>query len=300
MEGGHRAALEDLQRHIGGVGTEVGVVHAAGREAPGRHEGVGAGVVGDASLGEDLAHGSGRVHDGVVGRGKDGIDLGGSEGVRGGEHLVGGVAGLFHILDALAVEIGLGVGDGGGGVRLGVGVQQADGLDVGVRGEDHVHDGVGVERVARAGDVVKPGQTGRLRVGDRGIDDGDAAVGSVRHALGCQRTDGDDRVIPAAHDLRADLVEDGAIVLSVEVLIGDGHALGRGVKLGLNGVADLIERGVVELLHDGNLEGLAVVVIAIGAGVIAAADKSGQAQGGGKDQSHNLFHGVFPLSFNLK
>ena len=57
---------------------------------------------------------------------------------------------------------------------------------------------------------------------------------------------------------------------------------------------------MVELLHDGNLVGLAVVVIAIGSGVIAAADKSGQAQGGGKDQSHNLFHGVFPLSFNLK
>ena len=58
---------------VGGLGAEVGVVHAAGGVSAVADEGVSAGVVGDASLGEVLIDGELGGHDDVVSRGEDGV-----------------------------------------------------------------------------------------------------------------------------------------------------------------------------------------------------------------------------------
>ena len=307
---GHGAGLQHIQGHIGGVGAKLGVVDAAGSKSTGGNKAVRARVERDTGLGQRFGNGSGGSHDHVVGRGKDGVDLA-DQAVGSGHDLVIGVAGLFDVGDALGVEVSLGLRDRGGGVGLGVGVEQADGLGLGLDGEDHIHDGLGVQRVGSAGDVVDVGQVSGGGVRDGGVDDrGLGGFAGGGHALGGQRGDGDDGIVAVGNDLGADLVQRGGVVLAVEILVLDGDALlgGLGIKLGLNSGADLVQAGVVQLLHHGNL-----VSGGVGGGIRSGGGSSrafgsgrsggsgstagGQRSehGGGGQYSNELFHGNYSL-----
>ena len=52
--GGHGAGFQHVQRHIGGVGAQFGIVDAAGGESAGGDEAVGTGVERDARIGQRL------------------------------------------------------------------------------------------------------------------------------------------------------------------------------------------------------------------------------------------------------
>ena len=317
MVRGDNAGLKDVERHVGGVGAQLGVVDAAGCKRTCRDKAVRAGVERDAALGQRLGDSGGSGHDHVVRRGKDGIDLADHAG-RGGHDLVVGVAGLFDVGNALGIQIRLGLGNRGRGVGLGVGVEQADGLDVGLNGEHHIHDGLGVQCVGRAGDIVDVGQVCGGGVGDGRVDDrGLGGLGGGGHALGGQRRDGNDGVIAVGDDLCADLVQRCGVVLAVEVLVLDRDALlgGLSAQLFLNSHADLVEAGVVELLDNGDLVAVSGGGVrgALGSGRgglggrcgsvggIGSEAAGGQAghHGGGGQNSNILFHGKFSLICKL-
>ena len=101
MELGNGAAFQNIEGHIGGVLAQLGVVDAAGGEGAGLNEGVSAGVVGDTGLVENLGYGDLSVHDPVIGGGEHGVNPA-NQGSGGGDDLIGGVAGLFQIGNALA------------------------------------------------------------------------------------------------------------------------------------------------------------------------------------------------------
>ena len=304
-----RAAQQDVHGHVGGVGAKLGVVDAAGGERAGRDEAVRAGIEWDAALGQCLGDSGGSGHDDVIGRGKDGVDLAHHAG-RGGHDLIVGVACLFDVGNALGIEVSLGFGNGGRGVGFRVGVEQADGLDVRLDGKHHIHDGLGVQRIGGAGHIVNVGQVGGSGVGDRRIDDrGLGGLAGGGHALGGQRSNGDDRIIPIRDDLRADLVQRCGVILAVEVLVLDCNALlgSLGVQLGLNRHADLIEAGMIQLLHNGNLVALGSGIGCAfcgggsclgsggrsgGIGSGAAGSQRGHHSGGGQN-SNKLFHDKF-------
>ena len=184
-------------------------------------------------------------------------------------------------------------------------VEQADGLDVGLNGEHHIHDGLGVQRVGRAGDIVDVGQVCGGGVGDGRVDDrGLGGLGGGGHALGGQRRDGNDGVIAVGDDL-------------CEVLVLDRDALlgGLGVQLFLNSHADLVEAGVVELLDNGDLVAVSGGGVrgalgsgrgglggrcgsVSGIGGVAAGGQAGH-HGGGGQNSNKLFHGKFSLICKL-
>ena len=122
------AAHQDVEGHVGGLGTQLGVVDTAGGEGTGQHEGVRTGVVGNAGGVQDLGNSTLGSHDGFVGGGEDGLYLT-NQSAGSGDDFVSGVAGLLNNGDALGCQVFLGLGDGGFGVGFGVGVQQANGLD---------------------------------------------------------------------------------------------------------------------------------------------------------------------------
>ena len=238
-----------------------------------------------------------RCHDDVVGRGEHGVHTGGDERGGCGDDLIVGVRGLLDVLDALGVEVSLGVRDGLGGVRLIEGVEQADLGDVRVLGEHHIHDELGVERVARAGDIVDAGELGGLGVGDGGVDDRRLGLlGGEGGDLRGGGSDGNDGVHAVGDGLIAQLLEDGLIALAGGDLILDGHAVvgGNLIQLGGDGVRDLVERGVVELLDDRNTEaaGRTAVCPAVRLGVLCAAGGEGQRHRAGKNEGQKLFHHV--------
>ena len=256
MEFRNRAAQQDVHSHVGGVGAKLGVVDAAGGEGSGGYEGIRAGVVGDAGLVQGLGDGDFGGHDHVIGGGEDRVHAA-DHGGGGFYDLAAGVAGLFHKVDLLFLKIRFGFGDGGGGVGFGVGVQQADGLDVGVGGQHHVQNEGGIQRVGGAGDVTKAGEAGGFGVGNGGIHNRNVgAVSGGDHALGGESCDGDDEVNAVAYHLCADLVQHGGVVLAVELLNVDLDALflGQRLKLGDDGGADLIQRSVIQLLDNGDVE----------------------------------------------
>ena len=132
--------------------------------------------MGNAIFGKVLGDGQLSGHDDIVGRGKDGVHAVGDQRGSGGNDLVVRVGGLLNVRDALGIEIGLGVGDGLGGVRLGEGVEEADLGNVRILGEHHVHDELGIQRIARAGHIVDAGQVCRCGIRDGGVDHGGLAV----------------------------------------------------------------------------------------------------------------------------
>ena len=105
--------------------------------------------------------------------------------------------------------------------------------------------------------LSKSGETGGFGVGNGGVHNGNVgAVGGGDHALGGESCDGDDEVNAVAYHLRADLVQDGCVILAVELLNVDLDALSLGqlLKLGDDGGADLIQRSMIQLLDDGDVE----------------------------------------------
>ena len=311
MELGNRAALQNVKGHVGGVGAQLGVVDAAGGEAAGLYEGVRAGVVGDPGPVEDFSHGNLSGHDHIVGGGEYGIHTA-YQRVRGSDDFVGAVAGLLKIRNALAVQICLGFGDGHGGVGLGVGVEQAHGLNIGVGCQHHVQNESGVQSVRGAGDLIKTGQACGRGIGDSGVDDGCiGALGGGDHGLSGQSCDGDDHVNLVTHDLCGDLAQHGGVVLSI--VFGNGQlnsgGIGLGLHLGGNGGADLVQRGVIQLLHDGDgvagggclgLGGLGFRGSRGGGGGSGGRAAAGQHRSGEdqrRNDRNNLFHGKYSYTF---
>ena len=212
--------------------------------------------MGNARLVQGLGDGNFGGHDHVIGGGEDRVHTA-DHGSGGFYDLAAGVAGLFHEVDLLFLKVSLGFGDGGCGVGFGVGVQQADGLDVGVGGQHHVQNEGGVQGIGGAGDVTKAGEAGGFGVGNSGVHNGNVgAVGGGDHALGGESCDGDDKVNAVADHLRADLVQHGGVILAVELLNVDLDALSLGqlLKLGDDGGVDLIQRSMIQLLDDGDVE----------------------------------------------
>ena len=126
------------------------------------------------------------------------------------------------------------------------------------RGEDQVHDGLGVQRVGGAGDVGQPVEAGAHRVGDSRVDDRDVGIlhggqhggsrgGSHRH----------DDVHIVGHEVGADLVQVGLVRLRVGIVVGviEGDAaLGPGlVQTGLQRGDDLVQGSVVHVVDHAHL-----------------------------------------------
>ena len=277
---------------MGGLFAKLGVVDTAGGEGTGLNKGVCAGVVGDLGLCQDLRHGVFHGHHLIVGGGEHGIHPAHQVG-SGGDDLIGVGSGLFQVGNTLAVQVGLGLGNGSGGVDLGVGVQQANGLDLGVHSQHHVQNEGGVQGIGYAGDIGKPGQTGTLRIGDGGVDDGNIGIlGGGDHVLCGHGGNGQDHIHTLVNHLGADLGQGAGVVLTVVVADGDAHMVFfcQGAKLGFHGGADLIQGGVIQLLDNGYGE---VLFIAGGGGFRLGSAAAGEDRGGhqnGQQGSKQLFH----------
>ena len=250
-------ALEEyLRGHVRGLNTEVCVINAVAEECAVEGEGVSAGVLRDACLGEGLINRKLGGHDGVVGRGEDGVDLVGDQSVGGEHDLVGRGAGALDVLDALAIEVFLSLRDGGCGGILSLIVQQADGLGVGVKGEDEVHYRVGIEVVGSAGDVRAGGFEGFNEscadgVGHSGEHDGSLAVlGRGLHAHRDGSGNADHEVDLIGEVIGNDLLHNACVGIAVIVENVELHALLFAYlgKAGLDIVNDLVEGCVVNVV----------------------------------------------------
>ena len=248
----------------------------------------------DAVDGKILGDGHFRRHDNIVGRSEHSVHAVGDECGGGGDDLVVCVRSLLDIRDSISVKICLRVRDGPCGVRLVKGVEQTDLGGVGVLGKHHIHDELGVERIACAGHIVDAGELRGLRVGDGGIDHGSFGVlGGEGGDLRGGGRNGNDGVHTVGNGLIGKLLERTRIALTGGHTVFDGHTV-RGsefVKLGGDGVCDLVERGVVELLDDGDLVGLAVRLFGRPI-VLRAAGGEGQRHRTGKNEGKKLFHRV--------
>ena len=201
-------------------------------------------------------------HDGVVSGGEHGLDPGGYQCLGSHLHLGGGGAVLFHHHDAVLLAEGLGVRNGLGGGILTQVIQQTDGINAGVCRHDQVHDGVGVQGIGSAGDVLLAVKTGRDRVGDRRVDNRDVGIlDRSQHGGGGGGSHGHDDVHVIGHKVGTDLVQVGLVGLRVGVVVGiiKGHALflAHLIQTALNGGDDLVQRGMVHIIDDAHLEGLA-------------------------------------------
>ena len=244
--------------------------------------------MGDTGGIEDLSHGTLGGHDRIVGGGEDGVHTSNQIG-SGGDDFACAVAGLFHVGDALGIQISLGFGDGRMGVDLGVAVQQTHGLDGGISGEHHIQNEGGVQCVGNAGDGGDAGEASALGIGDGGVNDGNVgALSGGDHALGGGGGDGDDHIHAVGNQLGADLVQGSGIVVAVVFFNVDGVIGGQSqlFQLGLDGFPDLIQGGVVQLLDDGNVEfGLGAFGLCFAAG-----GQQGQGHHSGQEQRNQLFH----------
>ena len=268
--------------------------------------------MGDAVFGKIFIDSQLCGHDDVIGRSKHGVHTGSDQGGGGSNYFIVGIGGLFNVLDALSIQIGLGVGNGLGRVGFRQGVQQADLCGVGILGEHHIHDEIGIQGVAGAGNIVNPGQLGGFRVGDGGVDHrGLGLLGGEGGDLGGGGGDGDDGIHTVSNGLVAQLLENGLVALTGGDLVFDLHILIGGdlIQLRSDGVGDLVQRSVVQLLDDGHLVGLGVgfdgcsgALVGRGFGLTAA---GGQRQGHGTGKSHGqelLHHVVLHFGFlqNIK
>ena len=216
----------------------------------------------NACIRKGLVDGELRGHDGVVGGGKDGLDARCHESFRCHLDLGGGGAVLLDVLDAVGIAEGLGVGDGLGGGILAQIIQQADGVDVRVDGQDEVHNGVGVQRIGGAGDVGFGVKTGGGGVGDGRVDHRDVGIfHSGQHGGGGGGSHSHDDVHAVGHEVGADLVQVGLVGLSVGVVIavikGDTLLLAQLVQTALHRLHDLVQGGVIDVVDNAHFEGLA-------------------------------------------
>ena len=304
--GGLVAVQENAGDHVGGFHAQVGIVHAVAQERTVQGEGVSAGVVGDAGLGQSLVNGQLCGHHGVVGGGEHGVGLVGHDAADGQADLVGGGAVILLVGHALLIQVRLGVLDGCGGGVLTLVIQQGDVLGVGGGGEDQVQDGVGVQIVGGAGDVGAGSlqalhQAGADGVGHGGKDHGDVgALGGGLHGHGHGGGYADHQVHLVGDEVGNDLVQHGGIGVAVIIadLKGDALLLADGSQLGFDVVHDLIQGCVIHIVADANLVGCG----AGGAGgivvVFFAAGEEGQGQQGGQGQGqHTLQNVLFHFCF---
>ena len=201
-------------------------------------------------------------HDGVIGGGEHGLDPGGYQCFGSHLHLGGGGAVLFHHLDAVLLAEGLGVCNGLGGGILTQVIQQTDGIDAGVCRHDQVHDGVGVQGIGGAGDVLLAVKACGGGVGHGRVDHRDVSIlHSGQHGSGGGGGHSHDHVHAVGHKVCADLVQVGLVGLCVGVVIGvikgDALLLADGIQTALHRFYDLVEGGVVHIVDDAHLEGLA-------------------------------------------
>ena len=213
-------------------------------------------------LDEALIDGQLGGHDGVIGGGEHGLDPGGYQCLGSHLHLGGGGAVLFHHLDAVLLAEGLGVRNGLGGGILTQVIQQTDGIDAGVCRHDQVHDGVGVQGIGGAGDVLLTVKACGGGIGHSGVDHRDVGVlHSGQHSSGGGGGHGHDHIHAVGHKVCADLVQVGLVGLCVGVIIGvvkgDAFLLTNGIQTALHRFHDLVEGGVVHIVDDAHLEGLA-------------------------------------------
>ena len=245
----------------------------------------------DAGFGQSLIDRELGRHDGVVGRGEDGVDSVGDQGVDGKHDLVDGGAVIVLVGDLLLIEEGLRFGDGGGGGVLAHVVEQGHAVGIGVGGEDELHDGGRVEAVRGAGDVGarlvhaldKPGGD---RIGDGGEDHGDAVIlGGGLHAHGNRGRHADHQVDIVGDKVLNDLGHDIGVGVAVVIADLERHALllADGGEPVLNILHNLVQGGVVDIVADADLED-GVVVRGVGGG--AQAEDQGENGQDGK----NLFH----------
>ena len=258
--------------------------------------------MGNFGLGQLLIDGQLGGHDHVIGGGKDSIHTTGHQSGSSGDHLVIGVARLFHIGDSLAVQVLLGLLDGSGGVGLGQRVQQPHLLHVGILGEHHIQNDAGLQGVAGAGDVVQPGELCGLGVRYCGVHHrGLGVLGTQGHHLSGGAGDGNDGVHPVYNSLVSQLLEHGLVVLSGIHLIFNGYILflGNGVQLSGDCFGDLIQRGMVHLLDHSHLVGVVLPILACTTGT--QREKHGARYGTSGKSTDDLivFHGVFLHFLNL-
>ena len=245
----------------------------------------------DAGFGQGLVDGELGGHDGVVGRGEDGVNSVGDQGVDGQHDLVDGGAVIVLVGDLLLIEEGLRLGDGGGGGVLAHVVEQGHAVGIGVGGEDELHDGGGVEAVGGAGDVGARlihalDQAGGDRIGDGGEDHGDAVVlGGGLHAHGDRGRHADHQVDIVGDEVLDDLGHDVGVGIAVVIADLEGHALlfADGGEPVLDVLDNLVQGSVVDIVADADFED---GVIVRGEGGSAQTEDQGENGQDGK----NLFH----------
>ena len=280
------------------------VIDAVAHEGTVQGKAVSAGVVLDACLGKGLVDGKLCGHDGVISGGEDGLDTGGDEGLSGHLNFGGGGAVLLDVLDALAVAESLGVCNGLCRSILAQIIQQADGVDVGVDGQDEVHDGVGVQGIGSAGDVRLGVKACGGGVGDGGVDDGDVGIlHSGQHGSSGGGGHSHDDVHAVGHEVGADLVQVGLVGLRIGVVVGvvegDALLLAHLVQTLLHRRNDLVQGSVVNIVDNAHLEGLACLAgggrrcccTGSGAGCSARSGRTaaGQTQRGNGSGGHGGF-----------
>ena len=249
-------------------------------------------------------------HDRVVGGGEHGVHVVRDQRLRGENDLVHRGSGALDVGDALRVKVFLRGGDRRGGGILAHIVEQADLVRVRIRGENEVHDRVGVEVVGRAGDV----RAGRLqrfdearaqRVGHGGEHDGHvAALGGGLHRHGDRRRHADHQIDVVRLEVGDDLVHDIGVGVAVVLVDDEADALLRadGVKLRADVRDDLVEGRVVDEVADADGVGRARGIRAVGlsrragacaacAGGAAAAGGEGEREDERQCKRDGLFHG---------
>ena len=215
----------------------------------------------DACLDEGLVNGQLCGHHGVVGGGEHGLDAGSDQGFGSHLHLGGGGAVLLNVLDAVGVAEGLGIGNGLGGGILTQVVQQADGVNVRVDGSDQLHDGLGVQCVGGAGDVLLAVKACSGGVGDSRVDNGDIGIlHSGQHGCGGGGSHSHDHIHAVPYEVGTDLVQVGLVSLCICVVVGvvEGNALlcPQLIQTALHRFHDLVEGSMIHIVDDAHLEGL--------------------------------------------
>ena len=234
--------------------------------------------MGDAGLCEGFVNCKLCLHDGVIGRGEDGVNAVCYHCLSCEHDLVCGGAGVLNDLNALVGEILFSCFDGCcGGVLANV-IQQADLLCVGVVCEDEVHDRVCVEVVAGAGDVCARlietfNKLCTHGVGNCGEHNGDIGVfGECLHAHRNWSCNADHEVNVICDEVGDDLLHNGCVLVAVIVAYLEGHALflADGLELSLDVFNDLVEGSVVNIVAYANLVDLCAVAASVIAAVAAA------------------------------
>ena len=252
----------------------------------------------DARLDECLVDGQLCGHHGVVGGGEHGLDAGGDQGLGSHLHLGGGGAVLLNVLDAVGVAEGLCVCNGLGGGILTQVVQQADGVNVRVDGSDQLHDGLGVQCVGGAGDVLPAVKACSGGIGNGRVDNGDIGIlHSSQHGCGGGGSHSHDHIHAVTYEVGTDLVQVGLVSLCICVVVGvvkgDALLFSDLIQTALDRLHDLIQRSMIHIVDDAHLEGLAALGCcgrssgrcSHGAGSGAAAAGECQCRNGGSSHS---------------